>query len=57
MITIDADKEILFRVKNGTIKKAKGTDIYKIVPNKNESDFEDLKDFINNLFEHDKRVF
>lgn len=57
MITIDADKEILFRVKNGTIKKAKGTDIYKIVPNKNESDFEDLKDFINNLFEHDKRIF
>jgi hypothetical protein len=57
MITIDADKEILFRVKNGTIKKAKGTDIYKIVPNKNESDFEDLKDFINNLFEHDQRVF
>lgn len=57
MITIDADKEILFRVKNGTIKKAKGTDIYKIVPNKNESDFEDLKDFINNLLEHDQRVF
>ncbi len=57
MITIDADKEILFRVKNGTIKKAKGTDIYKIVPNKNESDFKDLKDFINNLFEHDQRVF
>lgn len=57
MITIDADKEILFRVKNGTIKKAKGTDIYKIVPNKNESDFEDLKDFINNLFKHDQRVF
>ena len=57
MITIDADKEILFRVKNGTIKKAKGTDIYKIVPNKNESDFEDLKDFINNLIEHDQRIF
>ncbi len=57
MITIDADKEILFRVKNGTIKKAKGTDIYKIVPNKKEPDFEDLKDFINNLFEHDQRVF
>ncbi len=57
MITIDADKEILFRVKNGTIKKAKGTDIYKIVPNKNESNFEDLKDFINNLFKHDQRVF
>lgn len=57
MITIDADKEILFRVKNGTIKKAKGTDIYKIVPNKNESNFENLKDFINNLFEHDQRVF
>lgn len=57
MITIDVDKEILFRVKNGTIKKAKGTDIYKIVPNKNESDFEDLKDFINNLFEHDQRIF
>ena len=57
MITIDADKEILFRVKNGTIKKAKGTDIYKIVPNKNESGFKDLKDFINNLFEHDQRVF
>ena len=57
MITIDADKEILFRVKNGTIKKAKGTDIYKIVPNKNESDFEDLKDFINNLFKHDQRIF
>lgn len=57
MIIIDADKEILFRVKNGTIKKAKGTDIYKIVPNKNESDFKDLKDFINNLFKHDQRVF
>lgn len=57
MITIDADKEILFRVKNGTIKKAKGTDIYKIVPNKNESNFENLKDFINNLFEHDQRIF
>ena len=57
MITIDADKEILFRVKNGTIKKAKGTDIYKIVPNKNESDFEDFKDLINNLLEHDQRVF
>jgi hypothetical protein len=57
MITIDADKEILFRVKNGTIKKAKGTDIYKIVPNKNESDFENLKDFINNLFKHDQRIF
>lgn len=57
MITIDADKEILFRVKNGTIKKAKGTDIYKIVPNKNESDFEDIKDFINNLLEHDQRIF
>lgn len=57
MITIDADKEILFRVKNGTIKKSKGTDIYKIVPNKNESDFKDLKDFINNLFEHDQRIF
>ena len=57
MITIDADKEILFRVKNGTIKKTKGTDIYKIVANKNESDFEDFKDFINNLLEHDQRVF
>lgn len=57
MITIGANKEILFRVKNGTIKKAKGTDIYKIVPNKNESDFENLKDFINNLFEHDQRIF
>lgn len=54
---IDDDKEILFRVKNGTIKKAKGTDIYKIVPNKKEPDFEDFKDFINNLFEHDQRVF
>lgn len=57
MITIDADKEILFRVKNGTIKKAKGTNIYKIVPNKKEPDFEDFKDFINNLLEHDQRVF
>ena len=54
---IDDDKEILFRVKNGTIKKAKGTDIYKIVPNKKKPDFEDFKDFINNLFEHEQRVF
>lgn len=53
MITINPDKEILFKVENGTVVKAKGTNIYKIVPNKNESDFENLKDFINNLFKHD----